>query len=69
MPHRYPQQVALRDGRRVLLRPFAASDTDALFEFFQRLPIEYRNLLSATLDQTCIFQLSSSICDRWPLDS
>ena len=42
MPHRYPQQVALRDGRKVLLRPFAASDTDALFEFFQRLPVEYR---------------------------
>ena len=42
MPHRYPQQVALRDGRKVLLRPFTASDTDALFAFFQRLPIEYR---------------------------
>src|SRR5206468_2485301 len=42
MPHRYPQQVALRDGRKVLLRPFTARDTDALFEFFQRLPAEYR---------------------------
>jgi RimJ/RimL family protein N-acetyltransferase len=42
MPHRYPQQVALRDGRKVLLRPFTAADTDALFEFFQRLPPEYR---------------------------
>ena len=42
MPHRYPQQVALRDGRMVLLRPFTASDTDALHDFFQRLPIEYR---------------------------
>ena len=42
MPHRYPQQVALRDGRKVLLRPFTASDTDALFEFFQHLPAEYR---------------------------
>src|SRR5436853_3410331 len=42
MPNRYPQQVALRDGRKVLLRPFTASDTDMLFEFFQRLPVEYR---------------------------
>jgi RimJ/RimL family protein N-acetyltransferase len=42
MPHRYPQQVALRDGRKVLLRPFTASDTDALYEFFQHLPVEYR---------------------------
>jgi len=42
MPHRYPQQVALRDGRKVLLRPFTAPDTDALYEFFQRLPADYR---------------------------
>lgn len=42
MPHRYPQQVALRDGRKVLLRPFTASDADVLYEFFQRLPIAYR---------------------------
>ncbi len=38
MPHRYPQEAALRDGRRVLFRPFTAQDTEALFEFFQRLP-------------------------------
>jgi GNAT superfamily N-acetyltransferase len=38
----YPQEAVLRDGRRVLLRPFAAHDVDALFEFFQHLPIEYR---------------------------
>lgn len=42
MPHRYPQEAALRDGRRVLLRPFAEKDVDALFEFFQHLPIAYR---------------------------
>jgi GNAT superfamily N-acetyltransferase len=42
MPHRYPQQVALRDGRKVLLRPFTTADTDALYEFFQRLPTGYR---------------------------
>jgi GNAT superfamily N-acetyltransferase len=42
MPHRYPQQVALRDGRKVLLRPFTAADTEALYDFFHRLPSEYR---------------------------
>jgi GNAT superfamily N-acetyltransferase len=42
MPNRYPQQVALRDGRKVLLRPFTPSDSDALYAFFQRLPVEYR---------------------------
>ncbi len=38
MPNRYPQEAVLRDGRRVLLRPFGEGDTRALYEFFQRLP-------------------------------
>jgi GNAT superfamily N-acetyltransferase len=42
VPHRYPQEAVLRDGRRVLLRPFGEKDVDALFDFFKRLPIEYR---------------------------
>ena len=42
MSHRYPQEAALRDGRRVLLRPFKAQDADALYEFFQHLPSETR---------------------------
>jgi len=42
MPHRYPQEAALRDGRRVLLRPFEPRDTEALYEFFRRLPEEAR---------------------------
>ncbi len=42
MPHRFPQEAVLRDGRRVLLRPFTESDTAALHEFFQRLPPEFR---------------------------
>lgn len=42
MPRQYPQEAALRDGRRILLRPFVASDTDALYQFFQRLPEEVR---------------------------
>ena len=42
MPHLYPQEAVLRDGRRALLRPFAAQDVDALHKFFVNLPVEYR---------------------------
>ncbi len=42
MPHRYPQEAALRDGRRVLLRPFTGQDTEELWQFFRRLPEENR---------------------------
>ena len=42
MPNTYPQEAVLRDGRRVLLRPFTATDVDPLYEFFQRLPMAYR---------------------------
>ncbi len=36
--HRYPQEVLLRDGRRVLLRPFEAKDVAELHAMFLRLP-------------------------------
>ena len=42
MPHRFPQEVVLRDGRRVLIHTFTEHDTQALFDFFQRLPAEIR---------------------------
>jgi len=41
MPIRYPQEAGLRDARRVTIRPFAAGDIDAVFEFFKRLPEDY----------------------------
>ena len=44
MPDRFPQEAVLRDGRRVLIRHFAEHDTQALFDFFQRLPMEIRRL-------------------------
>lgn len=40
MPNRYPQEAVLRDGRRLLIRPFTERDVDPLFEFFRRLPEE-----------------------------
>ncbi len=38
MPQRFPQEAVLRDGRRVLLRPFARKDVGALHDFFRRQP-------------------------------
>ena len=42
MPGRFPQEAVLRDGRHVLIRPFTRHDTQDLYEFFQRLPLEIR---------------------------
>lgn len=42
MPDRFPQEAALRDGRRVYIRRFENRDADALYEFFTRLPDEVR---------------------------
>jgi RimJ/RimL family protein N-acetyltransferase len=42
MPHRFPQEAVLRDGRRVLLRPFTRKDVGALHDFFLRIPEETR---------------------------
>jgi GNAT superfamily N-acetyltransferase len=70
MPNRYPQELALRDGRRVLLRPFVSTDTQGLWEFFQRLPeatrrfawdrIDSRDLIESwgrTIDHSKVFPL------------
>lgn len=48
--HRYPQEAALRDGRRVLLRPFAETDAAALYDFFQRLPADVRRFAWDRID-------------------
>jgi GNAT superfamily N-acetyltransferase len=58
VPHRYPQQAVLRDGRKVLLRPFSAKDTDSLYEFFQHLPIEYRRFAWDPIE-------NRSLIDSW----
>ncbi len=56
MPHRYPQEAALRDGRRVLLRPFAEKDVDALYDFFHRLPVEYRRFAWDNVDNRSLVE-------------
>ena len=54
--HRYPQEAVLRDGRRVLLRPFTQKDVDSLYEFFQRLPIEYRRFAWDAIDNRALIE-------------
>ncbi len=50
MPSRFPKEAVLRDGRRVLIRPFTARDPRALFEFFGRLPAEVRRFAWDNID-------------------
>ena len=44
MHYRFPQEAVLRNGTRVLIRPFTGRDTEALWQFFQRLPPDVRRL-------------------------
>lgn len=56
MPNHYPQEAALRDGRRVLIRPFTEKDTDALYEFFQRLPADARRFAWDRIDDRALVE-------------
>lgn len=56
MPHRYPQEAVLRDGRRVLVRPFAAHDVDALYDFFHRLPLDYKRFAWDNVDNRALIE-------------
>ena len=50
MPTRYPQEAVLRDGRRLLVRPFTENDVDSLYEFFLHLPPEVRRFAWDRID-------------------
>lgn len=56
MPHRYPQEAALRDGRRVLFRPFAEKDVNALYDFFHRMPVDYRRFAWDNVDNRAMIE-------------
>jgi GNAT superfamily N-acetyltransferase len=56
MPHRYPLEANLRDGRRVLIRPFNERDADALYEFFLRLPEDVRRFAWDRIDDRSVIQ-------------
>jgi GNAT superfamily N-acetyltransferase len=61
MPDRFPQEAVLRDGRRVLIRPFTQHDVDPLYSFFQRLPIEVRRFAWDRID-------SRALVEAWGLE-
>lgn len=42
MLNHYPHEASLRDGRRVMIRPFTENDTEGLHQFFVHLPEETR---------------------------
>ena len=42
MSIRFPQEAHLRDERSLMIRPFGEGDVDALWEFFNRLPLPVR---------------------------
>ena len=56
MPDRFPQEAVLRDGRRLLIRPFTQHDTDALWDFFQRLPVEVRRFAWDRIDNRALVE-------------
>ena len=56
MPHRYPQEAVLRDGTRVLIRPFNEHDVDALFNFFHRLPNDYKRFAWDNIDNRALIE-------------
>lgn len=50
MPATYPKATVLRDGRRVIIRPFREDDVDALHRFFLDLPAEVRRFAWDPID-------------------
>ena len=58
MPNQYPQEAVLRDGHRLLIRPFASHDAEALFKFFQALPGETRRFAWNPIE-------SRTLVDSW----
>ena len=56
MSQRYPQEAVLRDGRRVLLRPFTANDVSALYDFFHRLPTDYKRFAWDNVDNRSVVE-------------
>ncbi len=56
MPDRFPQETVLRDGRRVLIRPFTEHDSRALYDFFQRLPAALRKTAWDNIDDPALIE-------------
>jgi len=58
MQERFPQEVVLRNGTRLLLRLFKEGDAEALFQFFQRLPVDVRRFAWDRID-------NRALVERW----
>jgi len=56
MAHRFPEEAVLRDGRRVILRPFTGNDVDALYEFFHHLPNDYKRFAWDMVDNRALIE-------------
>ena len=54
----YPKELCLQDGTRVVLRPMAQEDGDALLEFFLRIPGDERYYLKEDVT-------SPKVTGRW----
>src|SRR5262249_52153753 len=56
MQARFPQEAVLRAGRPALIRPFTQHDTEALYAFFQRLPITIRRFAWDRIDSRALVE-------------
>lgn len=56
MPNRFPQEAVLRDGSRLILRLFTENDTEALYQFFQRLPVDVRRFAWDRIDNRSLIE-------------
>ena len=56
MLDRFPQEAFLRDGSRLLVRPFTAADTGALWAFFHSLPEEERRFAWDRIDNRALIE-------------
>ncbi|HSP33728.1 MAG TPA: GNAT family N-acetyltransferase [Thermoanaerobaculia bacterium] len=56
MPHRFPEEAVLRDGRHVHLRPFTGTDVDGLYEFFHHLPSDYKRFAWDMVDNRALIE-------------
>ncbi len=63
MPNRFPQEAVLRDGRRLMIRPFTSRDSRDLFAFFQRLPDDVRRFAWDNIDDPALVELWSREID------
>ena len=61
MSNRFPQEAVLRDGRRLVLRPFQQGDTQALYDFFLRLPAERRRFAWDRIDDRELRALAQGV--------